>query len=174
MTDKQLSDREIKALQIAAKSKLTQKGNEWLVPSQAGHGEYEVRPDPQAPRCTCPDFEFRNAKCKHVLAVEYTLMRETTSDGQTVVTETTTVTRKTWKASNYASDSREIRNPGIALRALSWGLKLILKRRGHNADVNLWQTPNESYFAFSCRTGASAWTLGSSSTTDFFCFLVDK
>src|ERR1041385_50859 len=106
MTDKQLSDREVKALQIAAKSKLTQKGNVWLVPSQAGHGEYEVRPDPQTPRCTCPDFEFRNAKCKHVLAVEYTLMRETTPDGQTVVTETVKVTRKTysqdWKAYNHA------------------------------------------------------------------------
>src|ERR1041384_6475249 len=107
MTDKQLSEREIKALQIAAKSKLTQKGNVWLVPSQAGHGEYEVCPDPKAPRCTCPDFEFRNAKCKHVLAVEYTLMRETTADGQTVVTETVTVTtRKSytqdWKAYNHA------------------------------------------------------------------------
>ncbi len=106
MTDKQLSDREVKALQIAAKSKLTQKGNVWLVPSQAGHGEYEVRADPQAPRCTCPDFEFRNAKCKHVLAVEYTLMRETTADGKTVVTETMKVTRKTytqdWKAYNAA------------------------------------------------------------------------
>jgi hypothetical protein len=105
MTDRQLSDREVKALQIAAKSKLTQKGNVWLVPSQAGHGEYEVRPDP-TPRCTCPDFEFRNAKCKHVLAVEYTLMRETTADGQTVVTETVKVTRKTysqdWKAYNAA------------------------------------------------------------------------
>ena len=94
------------ALQIAAKSKLTRKGNVWFVPSQAGHGEYEVCPDPQAPRCTCPDFEFRQAPCKHVLAVEYTLMRETTADGQTVVTETVKVTRKTysqdWKAYNAA------------------------------------------------------------------------
>ena len=106
MTTQQLSAREIKALQIAAKHKLTRKGNVWFVPSQAGHGEYEVRPDPQAPRCTCPDFEFRNAKCKHVLAVEYTLMRETTADGSTVVTETVKVTRKTytqdWKAYNTA------------------------------------------------------------------------
>jgi hypothetical protein len=106
MTDKQLSDREVKALQIAAKSKLTQKGNVWLVPSQAGPGEYEVRPDPQAPRCTCPDYEFRNARCKHIVAVEYVMMRETTADGQTVVTETVKVTRKTysqdWKAYNHA------------------------------------------------------------------------
>src|ERR1044072_8912118 len=107
LNERQISDREIKALQTAPKHKLTQKGNVWLVPSQAGHGEYEVRPDPQAPRCTCPDFEFRNARCKHIVAVEYVLMRETKPDGSTVVTETVTVTsRKTypqnWKAYNHA------------------------------------------------------------------------
>ena len=96
MTDKTLSEREIKALQIAATSKLTRKGNTWIVPSQVGHGEYKVSPDPQAPRCTCPDFEFRQARCKHVIAVEYVLMREQTSDGRTVVTETVKVTRKTY------------------------------------------------------------------------------
>jgi hypothetical protein len=41
--DRQITEREIKALQIAAKSKLTQKGNVWLVPSQAGHGEIPIR-----------------------------------------------------------------------------------------------------------------------------------
>ena len=105
-SDRQITEREIKALQIAATSKLTRKGNTWIVPSQAGQGEYKVNPDPQSPRCSCPDFEFRNAKCKHVLAVEYTLMRETTPDGRTVVTETVKVTQKTytqdWKAYNRA------------------------------------------------------------------------
>ena len=106
LNERQISDREVKALQIAAKSKLTRKGNVWIVPSQAGHGEYKVHPDPQAPRCTCPDYEFRNARCKHIVAVEYVLMRETTADGQTVVTESIKVTRKTytqdWKAYNPA------------------------------------------------------------------------
>jgi uncharacterized Zn finger protein len=104
-SDRQITERKLKALQIAATSKLTRKGNTWIVPSQAGQGEYKVNSDP-SPRCTCPDFEFRNAKCKHVLAVEYTLMREQTADGQTVVTETVKVTRKTytqdWKAYNTA------------------------------------------------------------------------
>ena len=68
----------------------------WIVPSQAGHGEYQVRPDPQAPRCTCPDYEFRNARCKHIVAVEYVLMREQKPDGSTVVTETVKVTRQTY------------------------------------------------------------------------------
>jgi len=106
LNKRQISDREIKALQIAAKHKLTRKGNVWFVPSQAGKGDYEVRPDPQAPRCTCADYEFRNARCKHIVAVEYVLMRETTPDGGTVVTETIKVTRKTysqdWKAYNAA------------------------------------------------------------------------
>src|SRR5688500_7807122 len=66
-SDRQITEREIKALQIAATSKLTRKGNVWIVPSQVGHGEYKVNPDPQAPRCTCPDFEFRQAPCKHVI-----------------------------------------------------------------------------------------------------------
>jgi len=108
LTERQITDREIKALQIAAKTQLKRKGksNVWLVPSQAGHGEYEVRPDPQAPRCTCPDYEFRNARCKHIVAVEYVLMREQKPDGSTVVTETVKVTRQTysqnWKAYNYS------------------------------------------------------------------------
>ena len=132
--ERQLSEREIKALQIAAKSKLTQKGNVWLVPSQAGHGEYEVRPDPEAPRCTCPDFEFRNAKCKHVLAVEYTLMRETKPDGSTVVTETVkVVSRKTypqdWKAYNYAQTHEKSELQAL-LYELCKNLPEIEKRKG--------------------------------------------
>jgi uncharacterized Zn finger protein len=106
LSDRQITDREIKALLIAAKHQLKRKGNVWFVPSQAGRGEYEVRPDPQAPRCTCADYEFRNARCKHIVAVEYVLMREQTADGRTVVTETVKVTRKTytqnWSAYNGA------------------------------------------------------------------------
>ena len=106
MTDKQITDREVKALQIAAKSKLRRKGNTWFVPSQAGQGEYEVTHGLFEPRCTCRDYEFRNARCKHIVAVEYVLMRETAPDGSTVVTETVKVTRKTysqdWKSYNTA------------------------------------------------------------------------
>lgn len=101
-----MTEREIKALQIAAKSKLTRKGKLWLVPSQAGHGEYEVNPDPNSPNCTCPDHEFTQARCKHIYAVEYVIEREQGADGQTIVTETVKVTRKTytqnWPAYNAA------------------------------------------------------------------------
>ena len=128
LNERQISDREIKALQIAAKSNLTRKGNTWIVPSQAGHGEYKVNADPQAPRCTCPDFEFRNARCKHIVAVEYVLMREQKPDGSTVVTETVKVTRKTytqdWPAYNKAqthekSELQALLSPSFAETSLS-------------------------------------------------------
>lgn len=91
-----MSARERKALEIAAKSKLTRKGDTWTVPSQAGTKKYTVDPNPQAPNCTCPDFEARQLRCKHIFAVEYTIQREQTSDGQTIVTESVRVTQKTY------------------------------------------------------------------------------
>lgn len=104
-----MEPREIKGLEIAAKSKVIRKGksNLWLVPSQAGREEkYTVAMHEEKPECTCRDFEFRDTKCKHIFAVEYTIQREQTADGSTITTETVKVTRKTypqdWKAYNAA------------------------------------------------------------------------
>lgn len=104
-----MEPREIKGLEIAAKSKVIRKGksNLWLVPSQAGREEkYTVAMKDEKPECTCRDFEFRNTKCKHIFAVEYTIQREQTADGATITTETVKITRKTypqdWKAYNAA------------------------------------------------------------------------
>lgn len=103
--------REQKALEIAAKSKLTRKGDTWTVPSQAGPKKYTVDPNPQEPHCTCPDFEARQLRCKHIFAVEYTIQREQTSDGQTIVTESVRVTQKTytqdWRAYNKAQTNEK-------------------------------------------------------------------
>jgi transposase len=103
--------REQKALEIAAKSKLTRKGDTWLVPSQGGPKKYTVDPNPQEPHCTCPDFKARQLRCKHIFAVEYTIQREQTSDGQTIVTESVRVTQKTytqdWPAYNKAQTNEK-------------------------------------------------------------------
>ena len=72
-----MEERELKALEIAAKSKLTRRGKTWLVPSQSVRGaQYTVKLDPKEPECSCPDFECRKQRCKHIFAVEYTLERE--------------------------------------------------------------------------------------------------
>jgi len=113
METRQLSEREVKALQIAAKSQIKRKGNLWLVPSQTGHGEYQVNVDPDFFNCTCPDHDFTQARCKHIYAVEYVIEREQTPDGQTITTETVKVTRKTytqnWPAYNAAQTEEKSR-----------------------------------------------------------------
>lgn len=104
--------REIKGLQIAAKSKLTRKGDTWLVPSQTGTKKrYAVNPNPQSPNCTCPDFEARQEPCKHIFAVEYTIEREYVDDGETqTLTETVTVKKtysQEWPSYNKAQTNEK-------------------------------------------------------------------
>ena len=111
-----MEPREIKGLEIAAKTKLTRKGksNLWSVPSQSNKQEkYTVALDAEKPSCTCRDHEFTNDRCKHIFAVEYTMQREQTTDGQTITTETLKVTRKTytqnWPAYNAAQTEEKSR-----------------------------------------------------------------
>jgi transposase len=106
-----VNERETKALEIAARTKLIRKGDAWIVPSQSGPKKYTVNADPESPRCTCPDFEFRQERCKHIYAVEITLQREVIDDGKTqTVTETVTVKRKytqDWSAYNKAQTTEK-------------------------------------------------------------------
>lgn len=80
-------------------------GPTWVVPSQSDDvGAYLVNVATGV--CTCPDYEVRRAKCKHVFAVEFARTVETNADGSAIVTETVKVTRKTyvqdWPAYNAA------------------------------------------------------------------------
>src|ERR1044071_1641733 len=107
-----MSIRQEKGRQIANRARIVKSGNLWLVPSQSSGKKYKVNPEAQS--CSCPDFEFTQAKCKHIFAVEFTVQRErktvteTQPDGSstTTVTETVKVTRKTypqvWPAYNQA------------------------------------------------------------------------
>jgi hypothetical protein len=100
--------------QIAAKPKVKRLGGDrWFVPAQSnyvtrhGHG-YTVNPDVSNPHCTCPDHETRQVKCKHIWAVEFTIQREYTNDGQTeTLTETVTV-KKTYKQEWSAYNAAQV------------------------------------------------------------------
>jgi transposase/predicted nucleic acid-binding Zn finger protein len=108
-----MSEREQKALVIAAKSKVAKKGDVWLVPSQSNNGHYIVASDLK--HCTCPDYELRQRDCKHILATEIVIERERrvteTSDGQTKTTtirESVKVTYKQeWTAYNTAQTNEK-------------------------------------------------------------------
>jgi len=105
------SERKDRAMVIAAKCKLTQSGDVWHVPSQSGFKPfYSV--DPVAKTCDCPDYEKREAHCKHIYAVEIVIEREssttttTTTDanGNTTTTTATTETVKVTKRVTYGQD----------------------------------------------------------------------
>lgn len=102
------SERQERGLMIAAKTRIIQKDGVWRVPSASGYAPfYEVNVDPANPHCTCPDFEKREAKCKHIYAVEIVVERESsttiTTDGDTTTT-TTTETIKVIKKVTYGQD----------------------------------------------------------------------
>ena len=108
-----MSDRQQKALEIAATSKLAKQGDAWLVPSQSDNGHYVVASDLK--HCTCPDYELRQRDCKHILATEIVIERECsvteTNDGQTrtqIVSESVKVTyRQEWTAYNTAQTNEK-------------------------------------------------------------------
>jgi transposase len=111
-----MSEREQKAIVIAATKKIKQISGSWVVPSQTGQGAYRVDLDPASPRCSCPDYEMRHLRCKHIMAVEIVIRREQTteetSDGKTIVTEIVTATkrvtyRQNWPAYNAAQTSEK-------------------------------------------------------------------
>ena len=121
MDDEQKA-REERALAIAATTKLTKHGDTWLVPSQSVRGaKYTVNPDPNDPQCSCPDFECRKLRCKHIYAVEYTIKREYTDDGQTQ-TFTETVTVKKTYAQDWRSYNRAQTHEKSELQALLYDL----------------------------------------------------
>src|ERR1044071_8938368 len=94
----EMSERKQKALVIAAVSKLTKKGDKWHVPSASGYAPYYVvDPNPRSPHCTCPDFEKRQERCKHIYAVEIVIERESNTTTTTVGNTTTTTTTETVK-----------------------------------------------------------------------------
>ena len=112
MNETTINPREQRGLEIAATHNIHRNGTGWIVPSQTGNGQYRVHTDAQNPRCTCPDFETRGCKCKHIFAVEYAVKREQRSDGSTTVTESVTVTKRTtypqdWPAYNAAQTNEK-------------------------------------------------------------------
>jgi hypothetical protein len=86
---------------IAEMGKLEKRNGNWYVPSQSGGSRYVVRLDPEFPTCTCPDWELRQMRCKHIFAVEYTVQKKSNTDGTTTVTETLTVTATVQKKTTY-------------------------------------------------------------------------
>ena len=78
--------RQQRGMAIAALSQIEENRLGYKIASQSGNGSYVVTPGDD-PFCTCPDFEKRGERCKHVYAVEFIIQREERPDGTTVETK---------------------------------------------------------------------------------------
>lgn len=122
--------RQRRGLELAATKRIRRKGGLWLVPSQGHAGTYVVETGAAA-SCSCPDFELRQDRCKHIWAVEYVRRRETLPDGTVKTTETLRVTyAQEWPAYNAAQTHEKERVEEL-LRALCAGVEQPPKGKGH-------------------------------------------
>jgi transposase len=97
--------RELKALELAARAKITYDGKAWTVPSQTSpSASYRVLLTP-AISCTCKDFQLTNKPCKHVIAAR--LVRERDGIAEAPPIDTSNVPKRPtykqeWPAYNAA------------------------------------------------------------------------
>ena len=95
--------RELKALEIAARSKIVFKDGIWHVPSQTGNGKYTVAIGAE-PSCNCDDQQLRRsaaAPCKHILAAR--LVCERDHNGNPVAIDTDKVPKRKTYPQNWAA-----------------------------------------------------------------------
>lgn len=123
--------RQQRGLEIAATMKVRRKGSVWMVPSQTSDGTtYTVDLKGEAPKCSCPDHEVNQKKCKHIFEAEFSIRRETRPDGTTTVTKTMRVTySQNWPAYNAAQTHEKERVTEL-LRGLCDGISQPPQKRG--------------------------------------------
>lgn len=108
-----MEPRQQRGLEIANCCHIAEQNGLWLVPSQSSKGRYRVD-SRENPTCTCPDFETRGEKCKHIYAVEYVIEFRRTTDRLSVMKETIQVSQtirpiysQNWPAYNAAQTSEK-------------------------------------------------------------------
>lgn len=114
-----MEQRQQRGMELAATRSIRKQGGFWVVPSQAGPGKYRVFLSDDFANCECPDYKKRHARCKHIYAATYVMLRTKNADGSTTVTEALTHTqtvvmeRKTypqnWRAYNAAQTEEKER-----------------------------------------------------------------
>jgi len=115
---------------IAATKKIRRMKDLWFVPSQNNSALYEVRIEGETQTCSCPDFEARGKKCKHIFAVEFSIQRETSIDGSVTETRIVRLTySQNWTAYNAAQTNEKARVEEL-LRALCDGIVQPEQKRG--------------------------------------------
>ena len=119
-----MNARQERGIEIAKRLPIRKTRGGYIVPSSSGPTKYAVAVGDD-PSCTCPDYDLRHDRCKHIYAVEYVIQAELFPDGRERITETVRVTRTTypqnWRAYNAAQTNEKDRFM-VLLRDLCAGL----------------------------------------------------
>lgn len=103
--------RELKALELAARARITFDGKAWLVPSQSTGGTYRVSiGDP--PSCQCEDWALRQQPCKHILAARLVCARDHGGKEPEIVADAVPkrpTYKQDWPRYNQAQETEKIR-----------------------------------------------------------------
>ena len=103
--------RELKGLEIAARTKIAFTDGVWLVPSEATSGCYRVTLGPE-PSCPCDDFELRQRPCKHIIAARLVCARDHDGKAPTIVTDAVPhkpTYKQNWPMYNEAQQTEKYR-----------------------------------------------------------------
>lgn len=103
--------RELKALEIAARSRITFDGKVWSVPSQSGKGTYRVTIG-NPPTCPCEDFTTTGLPCKHVIAARLVCERDHEGKAPEMVVDAVPVRptyKQNWPLYNQAQQTERDR-----------------------------------------------------------------
>ncbi|MGI8638882.1 MAG: SWIM zinc finger family protein [Pyrinomonadaceae bacterium] len=88
--------RQIRGLDIAKRYAIKEENGLWFVPSASGKSNrYKV--DLTKQNCTCPDYEIRQQKCKHIFAVEFSFEQAFIAELDTLEVAKVAKQRKTYK-----------------------------------------------------------------------------
>jgi len=104
--------RELKGLEIAARSQVVFKDGAWLVPSQTTGGKYKVYLTPNGDTCECEDFQLHLKPCKHIHAAR--IVRERDHGGAVIPLDTDVIPirptyKQDWPAYNVAQATEKKR-----------------------------------------------------------------
>lgn len=102
--DRSMNIREQKAFELADRGRVVKRPNGWHVYSLECSEKYLVTMMPLS--CSCPDFELRHKACKHILAVQITLVRELngTAVKQDAVKQDIETPPLSWPKKTYQQD----------------------------------------------------------------------
>lgn len=108
MQQEQIEARKQKGREIAQKSRIQRTEQGWKVPSQTGEGYYIVVSNGFEAKCSCPDYETRHCKCKHLWAVELIVTKQIDNEGNVTITQTVRKTySQDWKNYNLAQQKEK-------------------------------------------------------------------